>query len=54
MSGIIKLKLNAVKPVEILYRKFRIGLSGLPNPNVKIVWYTKASLRLGKGEHRIS
>jgi hypothetical protein len=46
MSGIIKLKLNAIKPVEILYKKFWIGFSGLPNPHVKIVWCTNASLRL--------
>jgi hypothetical protein len=53
MSGIIKLKLNAFKPVEILYKKFRIGFSGPSNPYVEIVWYTNVPLRLEKGEHKI-
>jgi len=54
MSGIIKLKLNAFKPVKILYKKFWIGFSGPSNPHVEIVWYTNVPLRLGKDEHRIA
>ena len=54
MSGIIKLKLNAVKPVDILYKKLQAGLSGCSNPHMKIIGCANTPLRLVKGEHRIS